>query len=390
MIFDPVSLTFADPTQLWLEFSETDRNQAWQQSQFSRTSCRWNAYLNQLCLSTFLDWLRAEYAPEATAWPNAPTLPSIWEVVNGTAITLGTTRLVLIPTETIDLSELRVPQEWVDIPGWVADYYLAVRVNPDEGFVQVWGYTTHQQLKTSGSYDSKDRTYCLDEDELIQDLSVLWVARQICPEEPTRSAIAPLPALPLAQAENLIARLGNSELIMPRLAVPFDLWGALLEHGGWRQRLYNRRLGLAESWSILQWLQSGVSEVAQQIGWGGVEFQPSLAIARTADQIPSTVILSRQMVIAGQPYELRVIPRGNPEQRTWRFELRNASMGARIPSGFKLRLLTEDLQDFENNEDEATTAVEHLFVEVALEPGEGLVWEVEPTPENYDREILRF
>lgn len=191
MIFDPVSLTFADPTQLWLEVSETDRNQAWQQSQFSRTNCRWNAYLNQLCLSTFLDWLRAEHAPEATPWPNAPTLPSIWEVVNGTAITLGTTRLVLIPTETIDLSELRVPQEWVDIPGWVADYYLAVRVNPDEGFVQIWGYTTHLQLKTSGSYDSKDRTYCLDEDELIQDLSVLWVARQLCPEERTRSAVAP-------------------------------------------------------------------------------------------------------------------------------------------------------------------------------------------------------
>jgi hypothetical protein len=65
-------------------------------------------------------------------------------------------------------------------------------------------------------------------------------------------------------------------------------------------------------------------------------------------------------------------------------------MGARIPSGFKLRLLTEDLQDFENNEDVATTAVDHLFVEVALEPGEGLVWEIEPMPENYDREILRF
>jgi len=26
-----------------------------------------------------------------------------------------------------------VPQEWVDIPEWAADYYLAVQVNPDSG-----------------------------------------------------------------------------------------------------------------------------------------------------------------------------------------------------------------------------------------------------------------
>lgn len=65
-------------------------------------------------------------------------------------------------------------------------------------------------------------------------------------------------------------------------------------------------------------------------------------------------------------------------------------MGAAIPGGFKLRLLTEDLQPFPNNEDVATTAVELLFVDVALQPGEGIVWEIEPLPENYDREILRF
>jgi Protein of unknown function (DUF1822) len=61
-----------------------------------------------------------------------------------------------------------------------------------------------------------------------------------------------------------------------------------------------------------------------------------------------------------------------------------------IPGGFKLRLLTEDLQSFPDNESVATTAIEVLAVEVALEAGEGIVWEVEPLPENCDREILRF
>jgi hypothetical protein len=100
--------------------------------------------------------------------------------------------------------------------------------------------------------------------------------------------------------------------------------------------------------------------------------------------------LSRQLVIAGQTYELRIIPINNLLGGIWRFELCNASPGGCIPGGFKLRLLTEDRQPFENNEDVATTASERLYVEVELGSGEGLVWETEPIPENYDMEILRF
>lgn len=374
--------TFADPTQLWLEFSTTQTQ--WQ-PQFSTPSSCWNAYLNRICLDAVLPWLR-EYAPQTLVWPNSTALPSFWELVNGTAIVMGTTRLVLIPSETIDLS-LRVPQEWVDIPGWAADYYLAVQVNPDQGWLRIWGYTTHQQLKTSGSYDPGDRTYCLEEDGLIQDLNVLWVAPQLCPEEPTRGAIAPLPALPLVPAKNLLQRLGNSAISAPRLAVPFELWGALLQHGGWRQRLSEQRQGLPQ-WSILQWLQTGVSDFAQQIGWQRVD-QPSLVGARGGEQTTAAPVLSRQLTIAGQLYELQILPQGNPEERIWRFEL-STSLGTSIPSGFKLRLLTEDLQPFEDNEVVATTPVDRLDIGVVLKPGEGLVWEIEPIPENYDQEILHF
>jgi Protein of unknown function (DUF1822) len=73
----------------------------------------------------------------------------------------------------------------------------------------------------------------------------------------------------------------------------------------------------------------------------------------------------------------------------WRFELRSLS-GDPIPAGITLRLLTEDLQPFDNNQNTATEPVEFLYVDVMLEPGEGLVWEIEPTTEEYDREILQF
>lgn len=389
MTFDTALFDFADPTQLCLELPP-DRNQAWQNQSFSHSASRYQAYLNQLCLGAILPWLREEYEPLATPWPSVATLPSFWELVNGTCVTFDGTRFVLVPSETIDLSELRVPQEWVDIPSLAADYYLAVQVEPDEGWVRIWGYCTHQQLQTRGSYDAGDRTYSLDEDDLIKDISVLWVTRQLCPDEPTREAVAPLPALSQQHAENLLQRLGNPDVLSPRLAVPFELWGALLEHGGWRHSLYQRRLGRQEQWSIFQWLQTGVSEIAQQLGWQRVEFQPSMAGGKGDESTPAATVLSRHLAIAGQTYELRIIPQGNPEERVWRFELRNATVGVPIPGGFKLRLLTEDLQPFENNEDVATTGVDQLYVEVALEPGEGLVWEIEPLPENYDREILRF
>ncbi|OUL19965.1 hypothetical protein BV378_30920 [Nostoc sp. RF31YmG] len=385
------AFTFANPTDLILEIPVNAQNQAdLQGPSFSNPTSRYQGYINELCLSAVLPWLQEDFTLQAKVWPTTTALPSFWELVNGTAVSVDATRFILVPSETIDLSELRVPQEWVDLPSWAGDYYLAVQVEPDEGYVRLWGYCTHEQLKNNGNYDASDRTYSLDATKIINDISVLAVTQELCPQTTTRSAISPLPNLPQQQAQNLIARLGKSEVLTPRLAIPFQLWGGLIEHGGWRQSLYQQRLGLPEQWSVLQWLQSGVSQAAETIGWGRLNLQLSFVGGKGVEATQPDSILSRQLAIAGQTYELLVIPQGEPDAPIWRFELRNATVGAAIPGGFKLRLLTEDLQPFPSNEDIATTAVEQLFVEVALEPGEGIVWEIEPLPENYDREILKF
>jgi hypothetical protein len=328
-------------------------------------------------------------------------LPTIWELVNGTGIEVDGVRIVLIPSAAIDTDELRVPQEWVDIPSWVADYYLAVQVNPDEGWIQISGYTTHQRLKTQGNYDAGDRAYSLPEENLIQDLNILWLARELCPQEILKADVLPLPTLPLSQAHSLLSRLGDPAVTLPRQAVPFPLWAALLEHGGWRQRLYEQRQGLEEQWSIPQWLQANVSELAQKFGWGQAQLQLATARAMRSGPTPG---MSRSLEIAGQTYELRIFPlpkQGSTRDRStsaltnetttlWRFELSATETNAMIPAGFKLRLLTEDLQPFDHNEDGTTEDTPTLYVDVILEPGEGLVWEIEPMPENCDLEILRF
>ncbi|WP_017654703.1 DUF1822 family protein [Fortiea contorta] len=383
MFNSPASITI-DFHQFYLEIPENAKSL---EQSYSTNGAHQRAKINQLCLDAFLPWLKAEIHPHAKVYPHIATLPSFWEFVNGTAIIFQDIKLIIIPTLALDGDELRVSQEWVDIPDWVGDYYLGVQVNPDDGWIKVYGYTTHQKLKTMGVYDVSDRTYSLGSEDLIADLNVLWVTRQFNSQEVLRSQTLPLLPLLQTQAENLLARLGNPDVKFPRLSVPFATWGALLTQSGWRQRLYEQRQGISEQWRIPAWLQTGVSNFAQQLGWGHKEFIFAPTGMRSRESILG---LSRQLIIAGDSYELRVFPRGAREDGFWRWELQNAAAGGMIPVGFKLRLLTQDLQAFENNEDTAISAVNILYLEVMLEPGEGLVWEIEPTPEDWEQEILWF
>jgi hypothetical protein len=383
--------TIFNSTDLVLELDQGTIDRAWLQSQTSSNpASRWQNYLNQVALAVFLPWLQAEEDATAKAQIPQSEQAAIWEMVNGTAIAIQDAKLVLIPSEADDLGELRVPQEWIDLPNWAADYYLAVQVNVDAGYVRVWGYSTHQQLK-QGIFNQSDRTYSLADDELIGDLNTLWVARALCPNEVTQAAIEPLPELSTAQADNLIERLGNPSQLLPRLEVPFSTWGALLQNPQWFRRLGAARRGIATKTPVLQWLKQGLSDLSNEFGWRQIELSFSAEGARgtaTADAVVPAFGLAKKLAIANQPYELKILPL--EEAGSWRFELSCLTPGCLIPVGFKLKLLTSELQDFEDNEEVATEAVPQLVLEVDLDPGESLVWQVEPTPDNYQQETLQF
>jgi hypothetical protein len=178
-----------------------------------------------------------------------------------------------------------------------------------------------------------------------------------------------------------------------------DIWGEEnLQKWRDRKRIVTSVPNLVpQELPILQLLRQGLSQIDQFIGWALGEFEPSYVYAR-GESLPPRY-LTRQLKIAGQEYELHIFPPGtfalNPERvsridSTWRFQLRNSASGGLVPGGFKLRLLTETSQSFEGNQDEATTAVEVLYIDVTLEPGEGLIWETEPISDGYCQEILRF
>lgn len=229
--------------QIWLELLPEDQEIAWQKIQkYSNPASCWNAYLNYLSLHQF-----------ATLLEGDPTLPgdlnlshleeysaSLWEFINGTKLTLGSTQIVLIPTDKNGISEFRVPQEWVDIPNWIADYYVAIELNLDEHWMRVCGYTTHEKIKKLGIYDLIDRTYCLEIENLEPDINVMWVAMELFTVKTIE--VPALPHLSELQIEKLLEKLSKHTHYSPRLELKFEEWAALIVNDEIRQKLYRNRL----------------------------------------------------------------------------------------------------------------------------------------------------
>ncbi|WGV25561.1 DUF1822 family protein [Halotia branconii] len=355
-----MTCAFADPREWLLEISPTIQAQFWQQSQvYATPSSRWCAYINQICLHAFWDWISTEDFPRASIWYSFPDTPAFWEFVNGTAILLEGRRVVLIPSEAIDDRELEVPQEWVDIPSWAADYYLAVQIKPDGEWVRIWAYTTHEELKSLAHYDSVDRTYCIDARHLTKDLNAFSLSYRFCSKEEMKAAVAPLPQLSTEQAENLVQRLGNASFHFSRLAVPFSTWGSLLENEQWRQHLYQQRFTLSaveeqqpQSYpvrvNLSRWLE-GIYDNA----WDAVEtFLPlnsnSLALNFRSSSgsgfgsIKRAKLIDLGMEIESQKVVLLVafMPEDN-QQVNIRVQLHPANGERYLPVNIKLALLLE-------------------------------------------------
>lgn len=276
-----------ESTDWTLQIPDDRQTNIWQQSRAFPTAWgRWNGYLNQLCLETCLEWLKAEYLPTAKAGME----PALWGMVNGSILTVGNIRIALIPTESIDRSELEVPQEWVDIPSWAADYYLGIQIDPDCRSITIYGYTTHQELKTQGTYDAQERTYCLDVDDLIPDLNLLWLSYKRYTINQTRAALTALPVLDSDRSTQLIERLGSPSIIMPRLEVPFQIWAALLENPQSRSRLL-QQIEAGNSTPVFTQLSSWFSGIIDEL-WQSIDrvlLPQQLAISVRGETSPNTL-----------------------------------------------------------------------------------------------------
>jgi hypothetical protein len=347
-----MSSAFTDPKELLLEISPSLQKTAWQESQvYATPGSRWRAYINQVCLQGFVNWIKTEYGVEANIWYSSPDVPAFWEFVNGTAILLEEKRVVLIPSEAIDDAELEVPQEWVDIPTWAADYYLAVQVTPDEVGVRIWGYITHKELKLLADYDQTDRTYCIDAKDLVKDLNAFWLTYQFCKTEEMKTAIAPLPELSTAQVEYVQQLFTNSSATFLRLAMPFTTWASLLDSEQWRQYLYQ----LYQQTPLSQ-VQINLSRWLEQIydtSWQAIEtfFEPnSISLAfnfRSSSNINNATTKRAKLIDLGMEIDAQkvillvaLIPEAN-QKVSIRVQLHPTDNQSYLPANIKLVLLSE-------------------------------------------------
>ena len=245
------------PRQVFLEITRKHIEAASPNStDYSYDVARRHAFINRLVLNCFKQLLQMEepIEEEFKIWPNVENLPTIWEFVNGTALTIGNTRLVFIPEETIDTAndEFSVAQEWVDIPNWLADYYLGVQVNVEQMWLRIWGFISHKTLKQKAEYDPVFRNYSVPGELLIEDLTVMWVARQF--QETERAEVSALPQLLGHEFDRISEVLGKPRGYSPRLLVTnsepiddsevaFPKWAALMSKHNLRQQLYSKLCG---------------------------------------------------------------------------------------------------------------------------------------------------
>jgi hypothetical protein len=332
-------------TQLALPIPDAISDRAWQQAQADVSiETQWHIYLNQIATALLVEYLQEDF-PNVRVGSPENTRP----LVNGSILQLNGKRLVLVPSKAIDHSELVIPQEWIDIPDWAGDYFLAVQIDPDEQMLHCWGYTTHQMVKAKAQYDANDRTYNLAASNLVADVSGLWVIQQINPQEVTQSAVAPLAAVASTQAENLLQRL--VAVRNPRLEIPFELWGGLVSDRNWRDRLVELRQGATSLRTDVITAVNQLSSWMQNVfasGWQAVEdfwgADAELAFAfRQAATASPPVRRVKALRFTDQLLLLLVSIEAEADGRMGiQVQLRSSERTEILPSGVTLALLSSD------------------------------------------------
>lgn len=133
-------------------------------------------------------------------------------------------------------------------------------------------------------------------------------------------------------------------------------------------------------------------ELISVVGGWQVVSPKTVGVAAMGDDDEISKHLEQEIAIGDRLYKLSVEMNSNDEEgeRCYSFSLEPKDPTDRIPKGTRFRLLDERRNAFENNEIEAGFDERRLVIEVAVEPGEGIIWETDPLPDDYFAEPLYF
>jgi Protein of unknown function (DUF1822) len=333
-----------DRETIWIEITNADiQNTEPPRQSYSNLTGLNNALLNQLCLAKVSGWLTAIETACQPSFTDLEMCP-LWDVVNGCAIQIDKNRLILVPTTTLDRDEIRVPQEWVDLPNLQGDYYLAVQIDLDQRLMNIWGFTSHQTLKQQSSYDSIDRTYSLPSELLVANLDILWMAQKLNLNKII--ATPELPDLSLDCALELIQQLSIPSVYSPRTKINFPQWGSILNNSNLRTQLYQSRLQQVAinlppilRFSLSDWLRDEFTNTIAN-GWGNY-YQPE--IVKSNFTVDRSKLINLQLDLHQQNVVLLVCVVAQSDREVRILVQVHPSIGERIiPPQLKLSYLDEN------------------------------------------------
>jgi Protein of unknown function (DUF1822) len=218
-----LNLTAIYPEHVWIDTDLNDLETPLNQS-----------ILNQVCIEQVSSYLTQSLNLVIdSAFPNEPYISLfINKLVNGFALSILGVKIVFIPTEDLDLLGFEVPQEWVDLSNWAADYYVPLQIDLDGNYLHLWGFISHQYLQQRATFDRYLRVYEVASSDLISDLDALWIACDlvnsgiIAPERGTVPYLTSLSQLDAQVSIDLLKQ--HRSIFSPRLVLPFEQWGAVI------------------------------------------------------------------------------------------------------------------------------------------------------------------
>jgi hypothetical protein len=357
-----------NPESLWLEISETAQDLAWKQASLLPSLVQQRAYLNLLCQTTLL----SESVEHFAGVKLIENRSIFWELgIDGFSALLDAQRLVIVPSDALEIDELRIHQEWVDIPDLVADYYLAAQVDPTEKLIRIWGYTTYPQLKEMGHYSSRDRTYSLERDAVIEDINSLWLRRQHFSVESTQSPILEPSPVSLDVLTQSLEKLADPTLIFPRRAVAFDLWAAIVSNENWRQMLIERRRRLAKPLTapeavnhLGQWFENRF-----EAGWQTIHqaIAPHLIGAFMINQVKRAKLLDLTVELLNYQVALMITLGKTEDSTTVQASVYPTGEQTALPPNLKLSILTQTGEVFK----EVTSRSDDEFIRYKFDADSG-------------------
>jgi Protein of unknown function (DUF1822) len=199
---------------------------------------------NNLCQTAVAQYLQASLGLDVcTAYPSNIKSAQINLLVDGFALSIAGIRVVFIPSEDLDNSSFELPQEWMDLSNWVADYYVPIQIDVDDQSLHLWGFITHHQVQEAGAFDRIFRTYTVNSQELNDDLDNLWLRCEL--QASGEIVTSPTKPLPTPQLSTQVAQdminlfLRHQSIFSPRLEFSFEQWGGILNQSEWLEKYLN-------------------------------------------------------------------------------------------------------------------------------------------------------